>query len=144
MDNDIEIFATEMEATMNKHKEEKGDSWKTCSMNFLERKLEEEMDEYVSSRDPRELPDIGNCCMMLYNRKTRDMKKKQPEKQFAIDLEIMQQKGNAPFTTMVKYKIDGDVTPESLKSAILAGIMKLTEMHKELDNTIMVIDEKKK
>ena len=144
MDKYIEFFAAEMEATMNMHKPEKGDSWKTCSINYLEMKLDEEVEEYMATRDPSELPDIANCCMMLYNRKIMDVRPKAKDMQFAIDLEILQQNGNKPFTTTVRYKIDGKITPEALKSAILAGIMKLTEMHKEFDNTIMVIDEKKK
>jgi len=144
MDEDIEFFAAEMDAVMNEHKPEKGDSWKTCSINYLDMKLDEEVEEYMATRDPSELPDIANCCMMLYNRKIMDVRPKAKDMQFAIDLEILQQNGNKPFTTTVRYKIDGNITPEALKSAILAGIMKLTEMHKEFDNTIMVIDEKKK
>ena len=148
MDKDIEFFAAEMEATMNMHKPEKGDSWKTCSIEFLESKLREEFkecqNEYGLPGETHELVDLANICMMLHNRKIMDVRPKAKDMQFAIDLEILQQNGNKPFTTTVRYKIDGNITPEALKSAILAGIMKLTEMHKEFDNTIMVIDEQKK
>ena len=66
---EIELFAQAMENTMKKHDKKKGDSWKTCDILFLEDKLIKEVEEYLDSRDKKELVDIANMCMMLYNRK---------------------------------------------------------------------------
>jgi len=64
-------FAIEMDKTMNKHQRRKGNSWKTCSLDFLKHKLVEEFNEYCKdTNDRKELIDIANMCMMLYNRIT--------------------------------------------------------------------------
>lgn len=67
------MFARTMEAVLQKHDAVKGDTWKFCPVDFLEKKLEEETREYIDApcrvRDPMELVDIANICMMLYNRR---------------------------------------------------------------------------
>jgi len=70
--NEIYDFANEMEEVMKGHDNEKGDSWKTCSIGFLEKKLKEEFEEW-SKQDgdmakQRETVDIANICMMLFHR----------------------------------------------------------------------------
>jgi len=68
MRKEIELFAMAMEATMCRHDKNKGDSWKSCEIDFLKDKLIEEFDEYQSSGNKHELVDIANVCMMLFNR----------------------------------------------------------------------------
>ena len=77
MRTEIELFAQAMENTMKKYDKKKGDSWKTCDIRFLKNKLLEEVVEFLDtyhkecpeSYDKKELVDIANICMMLYNRK---------------------------------------------------------------------------
>ncbi len=71
-------FAFQMELTMRRNDKEKGDSWKTCDPLYLCQKLEEESEEVSNEIYQRmfqrentldtELLDLGNCCMMLWNR----------------------------------------------------------------------------
>jgi len=65
---EIELFAQAMENTMKKHDKKKGDSWKTEDVDWLRAKLVEEFEEYFDTFDKKELVDIANMCMMLYNR----------------------------------------------------------------------------
>jgi len=70
--NAVREFAEEMERIMQKHDPVKGDTWKTCPIEFLEEKLEDEFAEYKHGsfvRDERELIDIANIAMMLWYRK---------------------------------------------------------------------------
>ena len=67
IDNDIAMLVMAMESTLKRH-EKKGDSWKTCDVEFLKNKLYEEFDVWVNSGDKHELIDIANICMMLFNR----------------------------------------------------------------------------
>jgi len=69
MKNEMYLFVTAMENTLEKHQKKKGDSWKDCDIEFLENKLVEEYNEWKDSKDKHELVDIANICMMLYNRK---------------------------------------------------------------------------
>lgn len=71
----VETFAGYMLMYMDKHQKMKGDSWKTCDIEFLEDKLSEEMTEYVFSKceDKAELIDIANVAMMLWLRKTHEL-----------------------------------------------------------------------
>ena len=72
MREEIEEFAEEMEKVMQKHDRYKKDSWKTCKLDYLEKKLVEEYKEWkdgtkgIPAMD--ELVDIANVCMMLYHR----------------------------------------------------------------------------
>lgn len=72
-------FAEAMEKVMSRNDKEKGDSWKTCDMDFLVNKLKEEIREWeedndynerygLSPADMEELVDIANVCMMLFQR----------------------------------------------------------------------------
>ena len=59
----------------------KGDSWKTCDINFLQRKVIEEFEEWrldAENRcnDQRELLDLINMCVMLLKRHERDERSK--------------------------------------------------------------------
>jgi len=76
---EIMAFAEAMESTMRKHDGIKGDTWKTCDISFLCVKLQEEYTETWTEMDnflfrssnclKEELVDLGNVCMMLWNRK---------------------------------------------------------------------------
>ena len=69
---EVAVFARQMEATMQEHDPIKGDTWKYCQIGFLEHKLEEEIEEYKhGGRNPDELIDIANICMMLWNRRQK-------------------------------------------------------------------------
>ena len=65
---EMKPFIRAMERKMKKNDPTKGDSWKNCSITFLEDKLVEEFKEYFEKRDKKELPDISNICWMLYER----------------------------------------------------------------------------
>ena len=69
---EIEEFALAMEQMMSMHDGRKGDSWKTCDLNHLQKKLLEEFAEYIYPDEEcfvdAELIDIANICMMLYHR----------------------------------------------------------------------------
>lgn len=69
MNKDVEIFASFMDSVLNRNQKEKGDSWKTISIDDLDMKLQEEISEYNQSKDKSELVDIANVCMMLFLRK---------------------------------------------------------------------------
>lgn len=46
----------------------KGNSWRTCSIDFLRGKLLEELGEYFKDDNHLELFDVANLCLMLYLR----------------------------------------------------------------------------
>ena len=73
MDNSLALFVMAMETTLSRHQKKKGDSWKTCDIEFLENKLIEEFEEYQKTRNKHELVDIANICMFLFNRKIEDI-----------------------------------------------------------------------
>ena len=68
MRDEIKLFAEEMEKIMKEHDSKKGDSWKTCDIDFLVDKLGTEIKEWIDSAKHEELVDISNICMMLWNR----------------------------------------------------------------------------
>lgn len=69
---EIMRFAEEMESIMRLHDKKKGDSYKTCEINFLRRKLAEEFSEWAypciedGDTEKYEVVDIANICMMLF------------------------------------------------------------------------------
>lgn len=71
-DKGFNSFIEKMKLKLDLNQEEKGDSWATCDINFLENKLLEEIKEYLDEqrhgRKSEELADIANVCMMLYHR----------------------------------------------------------------------------
>lgn len=71
-DMGLDLFLAKMKLTLHQNQEKKGDSWKTCKIEFLERKLCEEIQEYLNAKTPmtkaNELVDVANVAMMLYNR----------------------------------------------------------------------------
>lgn len=69
----VHRIAIAAEQKMAIHDPVKGDSWKTCDIEYLEDKLREEVREYFDeSKHVRsragELPDIVAVCAMLYAR----------------------------------------------------------------------------
>ena len=50
----------------------KGNSWRTCPIQYLNGKLFEELSEYLKKSDPLELEDVANICLMLYLRLMHD------------------------------------------------------------------------
>ncbi len=78
---ELEIFAEKMEAEMRKNDKEKGESWKTCELLFLAKKLDEERGEvdicFVSDEENvdktvEELVHEAILCMMLAYRILED------------------------------------------------------------------------
>lgn len=65
---EIMEFAEEMERNMRENDREKGDSWKTLPIEFLDKKWEEETSEYQNPEDYKELVDVGVVSMMLWQR----------------------------------------------------------------------------
>ena len=63
----VEAFAEEMENKLLRNDHKGG--WATCDLTYLERKLLEEIIEYLKDGREGELVDISNFCMMLWNRK---------------------------------------------------------------------------
>lgn len=63
-------FALQMERVL-KQNDYKG-GWDTCSISYLDMRLQQEIHEYskaTSIQDQqKELTDIANFCMMIYNR----------------------------------------------------------------------------
>ena len=68
-------FAEEMGLVLERHQKEKGDSWQGCPIEFLESKLREEVEEYLTETHPakkaKEAVDIANIAMMLWVRQTK-------------------------------------------------------------------------
>jgi hypothetical protein len=62
-------FAQSMELKMKINDEKKGDSYKTCDLEYLEKKLDEEIEEYKKEKKhgvkAREAVDIANLAMIL-------------------------------------------------------------------------------
>lgn len=67
-----DIFNRELNqcrAIFDRHDERKGDSWRRCTVEFLELKLLEEVDEWLSDKSNiNELGDIINVALMLMSR----------------------------------------------------------------------------
>lgn len=61
----VRDFAEEMEIVL-KENDYKG-GWQDCTIEYLEKRLKEEITEYFMSKDnkKKELIDISNFCMML-------------------------------------------------------------------------------
>ena len=72
MREEIKEFAEEMERVMKEHDRYKKDSWKTCNLGYLEKKLVEEYKEWkdgtVLLPAKVEVIDVANICMMLFHR----------------------------------------------------------------------------
>lgn len=75
---DVTRFGIAMEQTLRVHDPVKGDSWKTCDIDFLVDKLcnEETMEELATAwniehdlaKTGREAVDVANLAMMIYHR----------------------------------------------------------------------------
>jgi hypothetical protein len=65
---EVAIFARNMEAVLQRHDPIKGDTWRYCDPVFLEKKLVEEFHEWETDRNPYELVDLANLCMMVWSR----------------------------------------------------------------------------
>ena len=61
--------AMAMKLIDNRHK---GNGWKTDYLKTLELRLCEEVGEYLVNREPDELLDIANFCLMIYLRKVSE------------------------------------------------------------------------
>lgn len=72
---EISSFIAAMKRTLVKNSR-KGDSWKTCPIDYLRSKLIEEVDEFIYSTNDEqalyELTDIANICLMLHQRILKD------------------------------------------------------------------------
>lgn len=61
-------FMLECESVLRKHDLIKGDSWKTMTLNDLYYLLATQIQEWQNTCDPKELINITNVTMMLWNR----------------------------------------------------------------------------
>lgn len=74
MDIKETITIMDCQEVLNKHSKKKGDSWKTCDIQFLRNKLVEEIDEFgvlpleYKEEQYKELLDIINVATMLAER----------------------------------------------------------------------------
>lgn len=72
MRKEIEEFGNAMEEGMASHDEERGDEWKSMTLQKLNDRLGEELDELKKAdsfkKVKKELVDVANFCMMLHNR----------------------------------------------------------------------------
>ena len=67
----VQAFAEAMEAKLAKNEGKGGWALENgCSLDFLFRRLRQELKEYSESDNPEELVDIANFCMMLWTRQT--------------------------------------------------------------------------
>ena len=66
------MFSKNMYEVLKNNYQEKGDSWLTCDLSFLQDKLLEEVNEYYTAENDinrmKELLDISNICLFLYVR----------------------------------------------------------------------------
>lgn len=68
------ITIMECQEVLDKHQKKKGDTWKTCHINFLKQKLDEEYNEWSNSPEGDleieywEVIDIINVATMLAER----------------------------------------------------------------------------
>lgn len=66
----LKIFTEKMCVILEKNYERKKDTWLTCDIGFLQRKLKEEVNEYFSAKSDihrmQELIDISNICLFLF------------------------------------------------------------------------------
>ena len=46
----------------------KGGSWRKDSVDSLVLRICEELGEFLTTKDPNELPDVANMCLMVYLR----------------------------------------------------------------------------
>jgi len=69
---EIELFAQAMDVKLDKKQLEYGNSWKDCPIQFLNERLQEEVQELKDSISINEvhnkLVDVANLCMMLWYR----------------------------------------------------------------------------
>lgn len=91
MRKEIEEFAKNMEYKMALHDEERGDSWKKCSVEWLLTRLDEEVAELKErarkgAPDTKmEGPDVGNIAMMVSEAMLRDWAEKVASKMTRAD-----------------------------------------------------------
>jgi hypothetical protein len=68
----LDRFVEQMKLKLDQNQEKKGDSWVTCPIKNLEQGFYRERFEYVDATNlmekAKELMDVANFCMMLYNR----------------------------------------------------------------------------
>lgn len=62
----VREFAEAMEGVLQENDDKGG--WWNCPIEYLRRRLKEELEEYFSSGDAKELLDTANFCMMLWDR----------------------------------------------------------------------------
>lgn len=69
----VEWFANAMEKRLRETGDKSGYSFyaDVVSLDSLERRLEHNLDEWRIERNPKELVDIANFAMMIWNRKMR-------------------------------------------------------------------------
>lgn len=87
-------FVAAMDIRLDINQAEKGNSWVTCDMGYLQCKLAKKMEEYWSMERDIEsasaLVDVANFCMMLYHRH-KDSQMKEVAKANRRDLRIILQ-----------------------------------------------------
>ena len=63
--NPVRVFANAMELKLKVNDYKGGWQPERCSIAYLKGRLKQEIHEYETSSDPRELLDIANFCMMI-------------------------------------------------------------------------------
>lgn len=92
METSVINFGAAMSIKLGTNQAEKGNSWVTCDIGYLQRKLGEKMEEYwgverdTDSADA--LVDVANFCMMLYYRHL-DSHDKEVEKMDRRELRVL-------------------------------------------------------
>jgi arsenate reductase-like glutaredoxin family protein len=73
MRKELKVFAEDMEEMLKNHDRNKGDSWKTCNIRYLEEKIDEEYDEYIrTGRMKMFLPDSITFKFIDYEKRIKD------------------------------------------------------------------------
>ena len=115
-------FSAAMSIKLDTNQTEKGDSWVTCDISYLQRKFDEKIDKYWSLERDMEsasaLVDVANFCMMLYRRHV-DSQVKTAAKTDRRDLHIILQHAKEELESAVAIFDKGEpVTSEEFRLAI--------------------------
>lgn len=71
-ENGLKEFYCHMKLVLDEHQDRKGDSWTADEVQWLEQRLEKEMEEFRRESNPlkkaQELVDVANFCMFIYHK----------------------------------------------------------------------------
>lgn len=115
-------FVAAMNIKLDINRAEKGDSWVTCDISYLQSKLGKNMEEYWGLERDMEsanmLVDVANFCMMLYHRQV-DSQIKEAAKTNRQDLQIiLRHAKNQVESAAAILDKEGALTSEEFRLAI--------------------------